>query len=336
MRPMNNVDYHYLVRELNTVLPGSFLNQIYDLGPGAFRFKFKAKQEHNLQVHLGQSAYLTPQLPEPLPVSSFVRLLRDHLENARVLKVEQLQQDRIFCVRLKKAEESILIFEMLKQGNMVLCTSDFQIVDAWKRAAYTHRKLGPKQKYALPPNDKLPAEKLTLALLSSWNGKLVSALSKHVNVSPFYLEEACAMSDLSLDTMVESLAEEDRKILVDEVRSLFSRPLAPVVYFDGETAVEFAAYPLAKMRPAAPAKYATFSEAIEAYYSHAREAPKEDPEMQRLRHTLQEQERALAELEQGEQEARKKAEAIYLHYDKLFEELEKAKVGKLKKITVTL
>lgn len=335
MRNMNNLDFLYLVRELQSV-KDSFLNQVYESEPGVFRFKFHGKRDVNMLVRLGQYAFLSTRIPESIPVSSFVRMLRVQLENSRMLSIEQKGFDRVLVITFQKKNQFHLIFELFGSGNMIFCNDQYQIIDAYSRETYAHRSLGPRKPYALPPNSKKAPETLTVRDLPASKWKVVSALAKTVNLSPFYLEEAAIRSHIDLDRPMDSLTEKEKSVLVRHVHQLIECALAPVVYYDGVHPVEFAPFALHKMKEGEPRSFSSFSEALEQYYFLAKPVTKPDPLLEKLKRTLAEQEKALTLLSHDEHEARIKADALFLNYDSISKQLQTARKRNAKTLSVSV
>ncbi|MEW5954983.1 MAG: NFACT family protein [Candidatus Micrarchaeota archaeon] len=313
MQAMSNLDYLFLCRELGGALAGAFLNKVYEPRPRVLRLKFHKNGELNLLVELGNAAYLTSRLEEPPKTPShFASLLRKKLGNAVVAAVEQLNFDRLFQIRFRAVEgEFSLVFEMFGKGNTVLCTGDGAIAAVYRQEQFAARSLKARQKYLTPPSEKKNPFEMDAADFSELSGKLVSALSKEVNLAPFYLEEACARAGIAFDADASCLSAEQKKALLKAFASL-SRDFAPSVYCAEGSPTAVAPFKLAKLGGAPCMQFGSFSQALEEYYSAAprKAAAPRAREIAALKHALAQQEKALVEAEEGEKALRGKAVAL--------------------------
>jgi len=312
MQTMSNLDYYFVCRELSASLEGAFLNKVYELRPGVLRLKFHKKGEVNLLAELGSCVYLTTKLEEPPKTPShFASILRKKLDNAVVTSVEQLNFDRLFRIRFRApSAEYSLVFEMFGKGNLLLCAADDTIVSAYRQEEFAARSLKAKQKYLTPPSNKANPFEAAQRDFEGLSGKLVSALSKKINLSPFYLEEACARAGIAFDSDASKLSAEQRTKLVASLAS-FSSDSAPVGYCEEGKPTAFAPFKLSKLGTAPCMEFGSFSQAVEEYFSSApREAPMAHAkEIASLKHALAQQEKALVEGE-GEEKVLRESAAL--------------------------
>jgi len=319
MQAMSNLDYFFLCNELNEGLASAFLNKVYELRPGVLRFKFHKNGELNLVVELGNAAFLTTRLEEPPKTPSFfASFLRKKLANAVVVGVEQLNFDRLFRIRFSASADFYLVFEMFGKGNAVLCSSDGAIIAVYRREDFAMRSLKIGQKYLAPPSQKKNPFELSVDDFRELSGKIVPALSKQVNLAPFYLEEACARAGIAFDADASTLSIEQKNALLNAFASL-SQEFDPRVYGVSGTPSAVAPFKLVKLGSEPFKQFASFSQALEEYYSamprqnvalHAREVAA-------LKHALAQQEKAFAVVSEREREAREKAVLLEASVEKL-------------------
>ncbi len=269
---MSNLDLFYLLRELR-VLEGARLSKAYGFAPNApnvFRFKFKASGgELNLHVDLSVGMWLTKYLREPpRQPDAFVTKLRKDLENAPLSEVKQLNFDRVVSLVFStKVGERVLIVEFVGNGNLLLLDENKKIIQARENRNYVVRKLRAGARYVLPSSEKKNPSELNESDLRGLRGGVVSALFKKVNLSPFYLEEACARAGIEFCEKIEELEAEKRKALADACRKLLAENSTPRVYVVGGRAAAFAPFELKKLRNAANKEFESFSRALDAYYA---------------------------------------------------------------------
>jgi len=321
MQEMSNLDYYFALEEIGEVR-GARLSNVYQY-PGYFRFKFnKHGAEYNLLIAPGERAHLTKYLEEPpKQPPRFSALLRKLLGNAVLEDVEQINLDRLFSVGLRKRARYRLVFEMFGKGNVVLCDEDGKIMHVLEKAEYAARKLAPGEKYSPPPGEKRDFRALKPEDVAGLRGKIISVLSKTINLSPFYLEEACARAGIKKDA--SELSEEQALGLVHSLAGL-AKEKKPVLYLKEGKPTVFSPFPLKKLEGQGfeEKAFSSFNEALDEYYRAQPKQLEETERLRRLRRALKQQETALKEFEEKERTAREKAEAIYAHYDVVEEALE--------------
>lgn len=266
----SNLDYAYLQHELRT-LQGAFLNKVHELRPGLFRLQFHTRGEGraDLLAELGARAHLTRRLEDaPAQPTRFASLLRARLGNARLLGVEQLDLDRVLLLRFEtKDGERSLALELMKPGNLLLLDERRVILDAWERREFESRALKRGAPYQPPPGRRLDPRTLGPHDLEGGEGLLASALARRVNLSSFYLAEACARAGLAGDRDARSLDHEELGRLARTLNSLAGQPPEPRLYrAPGGSFAHFSPFALRHLDlPAEP--YPSFSEALDAYFA---------------------------------------------------------------------
>ncbi len=251
MQETGNLDVFFLSRELAS-LEGARLDNAYQCGEKDFRFRFGKK---DLAVRLGEHAFLGERKPAPKSPSQFAMLLRKHLRGKRVSSVNQIGFDRL--LRVGFGEKS-LVFELFSKGNLLLLEGG-RIIRPFKFEEFSARTLKPGETYSPPPS---PKEDPRTAEFPS-TGKAVPALSKALELPPFYLEEACARAGVGFK---EELDAKKAEAIREAALSLFSEA-RPVVYFEEGKPVAFSPFPLKKMRGKEFKEFDSLSAALQEYYS---------------------------------------------------------------------
>jgi|GEM_PF-1528891 len=346
---MSNVDYYFECGELQE-LCGSRLDTPYDY-PGGFRLKFRKEgMLYNVAVVLGERVHLTSALPaSPIEPSSFVRLLRQKLSNAKLEKVSQLNFDRV--LEFSFGNGFSLVFEQLGKGNALLLDDKRSIVRPLRGEDFSARRLRKGEVYNTPPSDKpsvLETQTIELEKDSKTAGKLFSTVSKKLNFAPFYLEEAIARA--SLDKDAPASEEKANKVLV-KAKEMLALQILPIVYFgkdekreNGETDEKggkiqtgfFSPFPLEKLssQDFEQKQFATFGEALDAYYcaglqqavaAQNKPETKTNQHREKLQGALTQQKTALQTIAAEEINSRQAAEWIYANWQKAEEILKQAK-----------
>ena len=251
MQEMGNLDVFFLSRELAS-LEGARLDNAYQCGEKDFRFRFGKK---DLVARLGEHAFLGERKPAPKSPSQFAMLLRKHLRGKRVSSVGQVGFDRLLRVGFGGKS---LVFELFSNGNLLLLDGE-RIVRPFKFEEFSARTLKPGETYSPPPSAKEDPRTAEFPC----KGKAVPALSKELELPPFYLEEACARAGVGF---TEELDAEKAAAIREAALSLFSEA-RPVLYLGGGKPLAFSPFPLKKMGGKEFKEFDSFSAALEEYYS---------------------------------------------------------------------
>lgn len=154
-----------LAKELNERLQTGQIQKLYQIDKTTLLFKIRAlNEDQNLIITVGATPamYLSKPLQDlPKEPSSLCMFLRKHIEGSRIVKVEQINGDRIMCIQTDKLEmdgsiTSTLIYVELmgKYSNCifvqygVILESLIHVSPLMNR----ERSISPKLQYELPPN----------------------------------------------------------------------------------------------------------------------------------------------------------------------------------------
>ncbi|MEW6329362.1 MAG: NFACT family protein, partial [Candidatus Micrarchaeota archaeon] len=323
-------------------LAGARLTKIYELSDNEFRFAFHLPEcSVDVACELRKRMNITKYIKEaPEAPTQFVMALRKHLENARVLKIQQHNFDRVLFFEFEREKKFFLIFEMFSHGNLILTDADFSVLQCYRREEWRDRKIKRKEKYEFPKTKIKDPRTLTESELSrvlSGDKQLIAVLAREVPIGTIYLEEACARAGISATKKANSLSEHERKKLRAEIKTMLAAS-SPAVYFDGESAVDYSLTALKKYEKLRAQNYATLSEAMDEFYARAKpvseEEPRETREQTRLKIQLERQLAAVEELTAKSDEKKKAGDAIYENYEKINDMLETFREMKKRKLSL--
>lgn len=317
---MGNLDYFYALKELAPQLEGARLDGAYDYF-GGFRLRFRKEgAQYNLAVELGVRLHLTQKLPESQKEpSSFVKLLRAHLDNAVLEKVQQINFDRL--VSLKFSRRRTLVFEQLGKGNALLLDENGKIIRPMRGEEFSSRKLRKGEIYSPPPNEKMHPMQVNNLVFAKPEERAVAALSKTVNLAPFYLEEALVRAGFPKTALA---GEIEAAAVLSEAKQFLNQHASATVYLDAEgEPAAFAPFQLKKFggEQLVSKSFVGFSEALDEYYcghfegqAIVRSTAKLEEEKERLQGAFEQQKKALEKMVLEEREAREAGEWIYSNY----------------------
>lgn len=212
-----------LTDTLNEELLGSKIYKVYMPNPQSLLLLVRRTRDTSsllADMHNGSCVlYLPQQLPEnPETPPTFCMLLRKHLEEGRITKINQSGLDRIITLEIdllgasSKIITKKLIFELTGKNSNIILTQDDVIIDSLKHvnaAQSSYRTILPGKAYIAPP----PQEGFNL--LTTDPAEIVQAANK-LPAANFAKAFISATTGVGKMTTLELLAAAD--ILPQEVR----------------------------------------------------------------------------------------------------------------------
>ena len=116
MHAMSNLEYSFLANELSRLV-GKHLSKVRKVSEKVYRVKIGTSEiicEPGVRMHA--TKYI-----EPAQKDRFVEKVEKELDNAKLLSVEQINNDRIIAFNFNLGT---LVFEMFGKGNIILHDQD--------------------------------------------------------------------------------------------------------------------------------------------------------------------------------------------------------------------
>lgn len=159
--------------------------------------------------------------------SAFVSIARVRLKGAVLLKVEQIDFDRI--VKFEFEVTNLIgereIFELYHEtmgsfGNVIL-VKDGKVISAFKNVSSSKRTIFPGSNYVLPKEDRIEPWKIDERFFLDYKGRLDQFLvSKIRGFSKKTALEAAKLANLSFDTELASLKLDEIQRIVDVINKM--------------------------------------------------------------------------------------------------------------------
>lgn len=236
---LEGITLHALTGSLQKTLLNGRINKIFM--PTRSSLLLTIKTSHASYSLLADFNNDTPlfYLPETLPANppvppAFCMLLRKHLEDGRITKIEQLGLDRIISLEIDTigaASQIItkkLIFELTGRNGNIIFISDNQIVDALKyvnKSMSSYRQILPNIPYLPPPPqngfDFLTTEAKTIIdkIVNDEQGNLLQKIIKYTNgIGKFTAEEL--LNRAKLNKPLTKLNYEEKLQLLTALQNL--------------------------------------------------------------------------------------------------------------------
>lgn len=154
-----------LAKELNERLQTGQIQKLYQIDKTTLLFKIRAlNEEQNLIITVGATPaiYLSKPFQDlPKEPSSLCMFLRKHIEGSRIVKVEQINGDRIMCIQTDKLEmdgsitSTLIYIELMGKYSNCIFVQDGVILESLIHVSplmNRERSISPKLEYELPPN----------------------------------------------------------------------------------------------------------------------------------------------------------------------------------------
>ena len=154
-----------LAKELNERLHTGQIQKLYQIDKTTLLFKIRAlNEDQNLIVTVGATPamYLSKPIQDlPKEPSSLCMFLRKHIEGSRIVKVEQINGDRIMCIQTDKLEmdgsitSTFIYVELMGKYSNCIFVQDGVILESLIHVSplmNRERSISPKLNYELPPN----------------------------------------------------------------------------------------------------------------------------------------------------------------------------------------
>ena len=241
-----------LAKELNERLQTGQIQKLYQIDKTTLLFKIRAlNEDQSLVITVGATPamYLSKPLQDlPKEPSSLCMFLRKHIEGSRIVKVEQINGDRIMCIQTDKLEmdgsitSTFIYVELMGKYSNCIFVQDGVILESLIHVSplmNRERSISPKLYYELPPNANRVSlmdfdyNEIKNLLTSFGDGTVQQSIRTIFNgFSKPLLDEVLLTSDLSgneiisdlIPTQVDALAKAlyELKIKLNESNGLLT------------------------------------------------------------------------------------------------------------------
>jgi predicted ribosome quality control (RQC) complex YloA/Tae2 family protein len=225
-----------LLKELNSGLRSSYVNNVYSLGDAQLlRFRKPEDGDSWLVVSPSKGVWISERVSEREETSDFTSKLRGELVRAKFLGASQEDLDRVFRLEFEGAVRKTLIVELMPPGNILVVNEEGRIVLLKNEVRSQSRRLFRGGAYSPPAQARLspllvrPEDVLAMIREESTVGR---AIGKHIALPRKYVSEtARRMSVAEADPAVSLAGREGEVVrtireMVDEASS---RPAPAVV-----------------------------------------------------------------------------------------------------------
>ena len=331
---LSSLDFRFLAKELKERLDGGIFRKAYQYGRKRLVFDiFMPGRGDSMLYADNKRIFITParkDAPEEPP--NFCMFLRKNLDGRHITDVRQHGFDRVIEI---ETEDSILIFEFLPPGNVILCDKYYNIAMPLEIQKWKHREVKPRESYLFPPGQQdLPAMEIWdfFKIISDSDKDTVSALAV-MGFGQAYAAEACKRAGLRADRPAGEVTVDEATALFNAVQQRLPAQSEPCFYND-----MVALFPL-ETRSGACKPASGLSDAFDTFFSKEIDAEEKETvkaaeekvfgdESERVGRIEKARDEMKVVLAEKKQEKSTKAQLIYRHYDivsKVLEGLAKAR-----------
>lgn len=241
-----------LAKELHERLQTGQIQKLYQIDKTTLLFKIRAlNEDQNLIITVGATPamYLSKPLQDlPKEPSSLCMFLRKRIEGSRIVKVEQINGDRIMCIQTDKLEmdgsitSTLIYVELMGKYSNCIFVQDGVILESLIHVSplmNRERSISPKLQYELPPNANRVSlmdfdyNEIRNLLISFGNGSVQQSIRAIFNgFGKPLLDEALYNANLNGDEIITDLESSqvdklanalyDLKLMLQNSNGLFS------------------------------------------------------------------------------------------------------------------
>ncbi len=329
-KEMSSFDVRSIVTEMAS-LEGAHVDKIFQWGAGNVLFRLNVQGDGKRELFFRDKKwlYLSPDRPEtPETPTSFATFLRKYITNARIGKTIQAGFDRITITEVFKSDaEYKLIFEMFGGGN-VLLVLDGKIVNCLIHRTWRDRSTRPGEDYIMPKSRFDPVESTFdefKEVFRTSDSDIVRTLATVVNLGGQYAEEICKRSGMDKNSPSKDVSDGDLEKMYSSLRDILSKVVEnsePTVFRENGSIVDIAPVDLMIYEDLESEVFSSMSLAIDALMKEIGQAEDEmyvDPEIEKLKKRIQKQTETVDEYNMESDDLKKRADVIYIEYQKVNE-----------------
>lgn len=304
---MTNLEYSRTVEELQALV-GKHFSKI-SLAGSVYRMRIGSA---SILCEPGVRLHITKYLEKETTLDPFCQKVRRELDNARLISVSQVNNDRVILFEFRGWS---VYFEMFGKGNIIL-VRDGKTVASVKRESWADRDIRPGVPYQPPKPSVITELGLTLS------DRYVAASLMKLPLGKPYVHEILLRAKIDEKTPGNELSASQRKKIEYEIKKLTSS-LEPLCFYLDDKVADFSLTRLSEYENARVESFQSLGEAADEFYFG--NAPSENPEVEKLLTRLEKQNERLGKLKAEELEKKDKGDFIYAHYQEIEDVLACAK-----------
>lgn len=319
-KAMSNVDVAAMAAELSDRILGGFMGKAYQQSSDRIWLSIASPAEGRLDLLLvaGKRVNVTKgQRPISKTPPQFPTMLRNRISGGRIVEILQHDLDRVLEIAVERSGvRYYLVIELFPKGSIILLDENRQILSMLRKMIYRGSKMAAGERYLYHPGqlDPRTVSKEDLAAWLSGTGQdLVRSIVRGLNMGGTYGEEVCLVAGVDKNKPAADLTAEEIDGVHQALREVFlNNTLDPHIVFENGEPVDVLSRPLRIYEGLEKKRYATFSEALDAFFVEKEDdgAKKKDP----LDRRIELQQKAFDEFQAQEKALIARGEMVYQIY----------------------
>jgi predicted ribosome quality control (RQC) complex YloA/Tae2 family protein len=358
-RELTSVDLAAFVGEFGAYT-GARLDKAYLYDDDLVRLKLRHYDRGRVEllIDVGETKHVRVAKPENVPPAperppNFAMMLRNRIEGAQLVDVEQFEFDRIVKLEFERDDgRTTLVAELFGDGNFAVLDGTGEVVDCLETVRLKSRTVAPGAPYEFPDArfNPLTVDYETFAArMRQSDTDVVRTLATQLNFGGLWGEELCTRAGVEKTLDIDEADESEFRAIYGTVQSLSDRlqagNLDPRVYRESgpvssdATADSMDADASGRLLDVTPVpieehtgldveQFDRFTEALDAYFTALGQGDEHDQgssaetnrpdfeaEIEKKERIIEQQQGAIENFEEQAQLEREKAESLYANYD---------------------
>jgi predicted ribosome quality control (RQC) complex YloA/Tae2 family protein len=271
---MTSFDIAAILSELQDVIVGSRINNIYQVSPVTFLLTFTSDVQ--LLIELGRRIHLTRYtVKRPPQPSQFCKILRKYLRRGIIqdLKMPRFERIIILIIEARKTTYRLYV-ELFSKGNAILVDDQDTIMYASSYRTMRDRDITRHQPFRLPPARGMDPTQVTeegMTLLLDQKGTLIRALTRTLSIGGLYAEELLLRANLDKNMTLDNITSQDlnklHSALTQLIIELKKHPHPHIVEVKSGQAIDVLPIKLHIYTPYNRTCFKSFNEAADTYFT---------------------------------------------------------------------
>ena len=328
VRGLSAIDIYVIVSEMQTLV-GAYIDKIYQPTRDELLIKLNTKSsKETIYVKNSELVCLTSKtFTMPKQPSTFAMTCRKYITNGIITAITQQEFDRIVRIHIQKKEGIYqLVFELFKNGNILLINPDETIQLPLIKQQWSQRTLRSHEPYTPPPSQHhllhLSKDQF-FSLIKNSNKDLVRTLAVSVNLSGFYAEELCYQAQIPKTTKPKDLTDDQSATLYTSLQQLQqklqTKAFSPLLVKKDDKIIDVLPFAVNHYLDADFESIPLFAEGLDQFISlpPPRDNIKQQEQVKKLQRQLDQQIKKLDDFTQKIQDKKREGDLLYLHFSAL-------------------
>jgi len=291
---LDGITISHIVHELKAKILGGRVDKIYQPERDEIIMAIRSLGDNYKLLLTANSSnprihFTDVQKSNPIQAPMFCMILRKHLSGGRIIEIKQPNFERIIEIYVESTSElkdmsvkKLIIEIMGKHSNIIVVDSYGVILDSIKHVSHDKssvREVLPNKKYVYPPAQNkinpLELEKNQFFDKFAEGENLILQkliYTSYSGISPIAASEICELANVSSDSYIRELKEDDIKKVFnsfrDVVQMIASNEFESYVIFDeSDKPIEFSSFDMTLFKSYRKLKFDTASEMLQFYYT---------------------------------------------------------------------